>query len=145
MAEDPYNLARFVEAQDGGAGYARALGELREGRKATHWIWWVFPQLVGLGASGTSTYYGVSGLAEARAYLAHPVLGARLREATGAVLAHAALGARAVFGGDDIKFRSSLTLFARADPDDEIFRNAIATFFDGEADPLTDRLLALNS
>lgn len=137
-----YNLGRFVEAQDGPSGYGQALRELREGHKVSHWIWFVFPQLAGLGMSDTSRFYALSGLEEARAYLAHPVLGPRLREATEATMTHASLGARAILGADDIKFRSSMTLFLRAQPDEQLFRNAIDTFFGGEPDPLTDRLLA---
>jgi uncharacterized protein (DUF1810 family) len=141
VSGDAFDLERFVRAQDRGDSHQVALDELRAGRKLNHWIWWVFPQLTGLGHSETSRFYAISGLAEARAYLEHPVLGTRLRAATLVMAGHAALGARAVLGGDDIKFRSSMTLFGRADPDGEIFRNAIATFFAGEPDPLTEGLL----
>ncbi len=141
MGADSFDLDRFVRAQDRGASHQVALDEMRSGRKLSHWIWWVFPQVAGLGHSDTSRFYAMSGIAEARAYLAHPVLGPRLRAATSVMLGHGDLDARAVLGGDDIKFRSSMTLFARADPDDALFRNAIATFFDGEPDPLTGRIL----
>ncbi|MFI5035304.1 MAG: DUF1810 domain-containing protein [Acidimicrobiales bacterium] len=142
MSDDPFDLERFVTAQERGGGYARALTELRDGAKRGHWIWWVFPQLAGLGRSETSRYYGIASLEEARAYLAHPVLGPRLREVTAVVSSHAPATARAIFGGDDVKFRFSMTLFVRAAPDEEPFRNAIDMFFDGAADPLTDDLLA---
>jgi uncharacterized protein (DUF1810 family) len=136
-----FDLDRFVLAQDSGASYVEALRELREGRKRTHWIWWVFPQLAGLGLSDTSRHYAISGLDEARAYLADPVLGPRLREATTAMLEHADRSAREVLGGDDVKLRSCLTLFARAAPDDELFGHAIDIFFAGVGDAQTDRLL----
>jgi uncharacterized protein (DUF1810 family) len=136
-----FNLDRFRVAQDNGGSFQRALRELRDGRKLSHWIWWVFPQMAGLGFSETSGFFAISSLEEARAYLRHSVLGARLREATAVMMRHATLGARAVLGADDIKFRSSMTLFLRAEPGEQLFRNAIDTFFDGVPDPLTDRLL----
>jgi uncharacterized protein (DUF1810 family) len=142
MSTEGFDLERFVSAQDLGSSYQLALRELRAGLKVGHWIWWVFPQLAGLGRSETSRYYAVSSLDEARAYLQHAVLGPRLREATSAMLDHAGLSARDILGADDIKFRSSMTLFLRAAPQEELFRHAIATFFDGVPDPLTDRLLA---
>src|SRR5690606_8870323 len=115
MKTDEFNLARFMEAQE--ISYAAAIAELRSGRKKTHWIWFVFPQLKGLGSSYNSEHYGLSGLAEARAYLAHPGLGPRLREATATMLAHQSKGASAVLGAlDALKFRSCLTLFSLADP-----------------------------
>lgn len=141
---DPFNLTRFVTAQEEHASYRQALTELRDGRKVTHWIWWVFPQVAGLGRSETSRYYAISSLDEARAYLAHPVLGPRLREAAAAVLGHVGRSADQVLGGDDVKLRSCMTLFERAAPDDELFRNVIATFFDGASDAVTERLLGEN-
>ncbi|HEX4197928.1 MAG TPA: DUF1810 domain-containing protein [Caulobacteraceae bacterium] len=136
MGGDPFNLDRFVEAQR--PTYAGALAELRRGEKTSHWMWFVFPQIEGLGFSPTSRHYAISGLDEACAYLAHPVLGARLRECARAVNSHAGRSALQIFGPpDDMKFRSSLTLFAEAAPDEPIFSQALARFFAGEPDPLT--------
>ncbi len=137
---DPHDLARFVEAQ--ATTYGPALEELRRGRKTSHWMWFVFPQIAGLGRSPTAQHYALRSAAEARAYLAHPVLGARLRAATDAMNAQAGRTARAILGQpDDAKFRSCMTLFAEAAPDEPRFATALSTFFDGERDPLTlDRL-----
>ena len=135
---DSYDLARFVAAQDAGGTYPRALAELTAGRKASHWMWFIFPQIEGLGFSPMAQRYAIASLAEAQAYLAHPLLGPRLKEITLAANAHASLGARALFGApDDLKFRSSMTLFAAADPDEPAFRQALDGFFGGEADPAT--------
>lgn len=140
MNTDALNLSRFIEAQE--ASYATALAELRAGRKRTHWIWFVFPQLKGLGSSANADYYGLSGLAEARAYLAHPLLGQRLREATAVMLAHQAAGAASVLGElDAMKFRSCMTLFARADPAEPAFGAALKRFCAGQPDARTLRLL----
>ena len=140
MTNDVFNLSRFIEAQH--ASYTTALAELRAGRKRTHWIWFVFPQLQGLGRSVNADYYGLSGLAEARAYLAHPLLGQRLRDATAAMLAHQPIGAESVLGElDALKFRSCMTLFARADPDEPVFGAALERLFAGEPDARTLRLL----
>lgn len=118
--------------------YASALAELKAGRKRSHWIWFVFPQLRGLGFSAMSERYGISGLAEARAYLAHPVLGPRLRECVTAMLTHAGMSADAILGDvDALKFRSCLTLFAEADPSESLFTDALARFFGGERDART--------
>ena len=117
---------------------------MRDGRKLTHWIWWVFPQLAGLGRSETSRYYSISSLDEARAYLVHPILGPRLREVTAAVLDHVGRSAPDIMGADDVKLRSCMTLFCRAAPDEVLFRNVIATFFGGVGDELTVRLLDEN-
>jgi uncharacterized protein (DUF1810 family) len=137
---DPFNLQRFVEAQNG--SYARALAELRAGRKTSHWIWYVFPQLDRLGFSEASRFYGLSGLDEARAYLAHKVLGPRLRECVEAMLAAGDRAAADILGvTDGMKFRSSMTLFARAAPKDALFVQALEKFFQGEADPKTRALL----
>jgi uncharacterized protein (DUF1810 family) len=142
MTDDPFNLERFVRAQVEGASYENALREIQRGRKASHWIWWVFPQLAGLGRSPTSRAYAIASLDEAIAYLAHPVLGPRLRTAIGAMMASAEVSAAALLGPDDVKFRSSLTLFARAAPGERLFRDALERFFDARADDLTDRLLS---
>ena len=140
MMTDAFNLSRFIEAQ--ADSYNTALAELRAGRKYTHWIWFVFPQLKGLGSSGNADYYGLSGLDEARAYLAHPVLGPRLREATTALLAHRPHAARAVLGElDAMKFRSCMTLFACADPTEPVFGAALDVFFAGKPDTRTLQLL----
>jgi len=135
-----FNLSRFIEAQ--AAAYDTALAELRAGRKRTHWIWFVFPQLRGLGSSANADYYGLSGLNEARAYLAHPILGQRLRQATEALLAQRPLSARAALGElDALKFRSCMTLFACAEPAEPVFGAALESFFAGEPDPRTLQLL----
>ena len=138
-------LNRFVEAQDAGGTYAAALRELRRGRKTSHWMWFVFPQVAGLGRSATAQRYAVSGLDEARAYLADPVLGQRLRECCALLLELPGADAEAVFGGiDAVKLRSSMTLFARAaevDLDRRLFVDVLAKFFDGAEDPATLALL----
>lgn len=140
MSTDPFDLDRFIDAQDD--HYRTALAELRAGRKQSHWIWFVFPQMRGLGMSPTSRKYGLSGLAEARAYLAHPVLGLRLREATAAMLAHRGADAGDVLGElDALKFRSCLTLFATADPSDPGLAAALDHLFTGERDGRTLELL----
>lgn len=142
MSADPFALSRFVDAQAG--AYDAALSELRRGRKTSHWIWFVFPQIAGLGFSPTSQFFAIGSLEEARAYLDHPVLGPRLRACAAAVLDHRGRTAREVFGTpDDLKFRSSMTLFAQAAPDEPLFRQALEAFFAGEPDPLTlERLQA---
>lgn len=135
-------LERFVEAQRGVIDAVRA--ELAAGRKRSHWMWFVFPQLRGLGRSGTARFYGIASLDEARRYAAHPLLGARLRECAALVLGHAGrLDAHTVFGSpDDLKLRSSMTLFARAAPDEPLFSAVLDAFYRGVADEATDRLLA---
>ncbi|MDJ0450420.1 DUF1810 domain-containing protein [Methylocystis sp. JR02] len=136
---DPFNLQRFIDAQRD--SYAQALAELRAGRKTSHWIWYVFPQLTGLGFSQASRLDGLSGLNEARAYLAHPVLGPRLRECVDA-MATGDRSAEDVLGSTDaMKFRSSMTLFARAAPEEPLFEQALGQFFDGAEDPKTLELL----
>jgi uncharacterized protein (DUF1810 family) len=133
-------LDRFVTAQDG--VYPRALAELRAGRKRSHWMWFVFPQIAGLGMSAMSQHYAIASLDEARAYLAHPTLGARLRECAALVAASEAPSAQLLFGGiDAMKLRSSMTLFHRADPDDPTFTAVLEKYFDGRADPATDERL----
>lgn len=140
MNTDEFNLARFLKAQE--HSYASALRELRAGEKRSHWIWYVFPQLRGLGRSANAETYGLVGLAEARAYLAHPTLGQRLREATEIMLAHRTPDAAAVLGElDALKFRSCLTLFSLADPSQQILADALKHFFQGERDELTVELL----
>ena len=134
------DLERFVDAQDG--AYEAVRAELRAGRKMTHWMWFVFPQLRGLGHSATARYFGIASAAEAAAYLAHPVLGARLRECVEWVLAVQGSTAHAIFGPpDDLKFRSSMTLFREAAPDEAAFQAALDRYFAGEADPRTLELL----
>ena len=143
MADDRYGLQRFVAAQEDAAIYARALGELRDGRKRSHWIWFVFPQIAGLGSSPMSQAYAIGSLEEARAYLAHPILGPRLRECAEALLvADPSLTAEQILGAiDALKVRSSMTLFTRAAPEDQIFTTVLDRFYNGDADPETDRRL----
>jgi uncharacterized protein (DUF1810 family) len=139
---DPYNLSRFVSAQYAGGTYQQAVAELRRGRKAGHWIWFVFPQIAGLGQSPTSARYSISSLDEAQAYLLHPVLGQRLRECAGIVAQTAGLTAAQIFGSlDAMKLRSSMTLFQRAAPDEPVFGAVLAKYFGGKPDPATDQLL----
>ena len=136
------DLDRFVDAQDQGGTYEQALAELRRGRKTSHWMWFVFPQVVGLGQSPTSRHFAIASLVEARSYLAHPVLGPRLRECAEVVAGTTGRNARDVFGGIDAqKLRSSMTLFLRAAPEEPVFQRVLDQFFDGAPDPLTDRLL----
>lgn len=137
---DPFDLARFVEAQR--SSYDQALAELTAGDKRSHWMWFIFPQLAGLGSSAMAQHYAISGLDEARAYLRHPVLGERLRTCTAAVNAVSGRTAHQIFGSpDDMKFRSSMTLFGRADPATTAFRQALARFYGGAEDPRTLGLL----
>jgi uncharacterized protein (DUF1810 family) len=130
------SLQRFVDAQDGVIESVR--DELRAGRKRSHWMWFVFPQLKGLGASGTAQFYGIASLDEARAYLAHPVLGPRLRECCALMAAVPGRSAHEILGSpDDLKFRSCLTLFAAAAPQEALFREGLERFYGGEPDPRT--------
>ena len=139
---DPFDLARFVAAQDSDGVYAGAVAELRAGRKTSHWMWFVFPQIAGLGFSSVSRRYGIASLDEARAYLRHEVLGPRLRECAGIVAATADRSAEDIFGGVDAqKLRSSMTLFHRADPAEPVFSRVLERCFDGVPDPETDRRL----
>lgn len=141
--EDPFQLQRFVAAQAG--VYEIALAELRQGRKRTHWMWFVFPQLAGLGRSDMAAFYGIRSLAEAQAYIGHEVLRARLEAATRAVLQHPDAALRDVFGTpDDLKFRSSMTLFARAATGKSVYAGALDVFCGGVEDPATVRLLTLS-
>jgi uncharacterized protein (DUF1810 family) len=139
--DDPFDLARFVTAQEPVMLAVRR--ELQAGRKQSHWMWFVFPQLHALGRSPTALRYGITGLPEARAYLAHPVLGPRLRDCTGLVLAIPDRGAEAVFGAiDAMKLRSSMTLFAAADPAEPAFAEVLRRHYAGAPDPVTTALLA---
>jgi uncharacterized protein (DUF1810 family) len=140
VSNDPFALQRFVTAQVG--AYQRACDELRGGRKRSHWMWYVFPQVKGLGFSQTSHVYGVGSIAEARAYLAHPVLGPRLAEVTGLMLVMRDHSLHEILGSpDDMKFRSSMTLFSRAAGPSSIFGNALDAFCGGELDERTLALL----
>ena len=135
------DLSRFVDAQDG-ATYEQALAELRAGSKRSHWMWFVFPQIAGLGRTETARFYAIGSLEEARAYRAHPVLGPRLVECARALLDNGASDPVAVMGSvDALKLRSSMTLFARADPDEPVFEQVLDRYFGGRADDATDRLL----
>jgi uncharacterized protein (DUF1810 family) len=133
---DPYSLQRFVEAQD--PVYEEVCSELRSGRKTSHWMWFVFPQIAGLGHSFMAQEYAISSLDEAKAYLRHPVLRPRLTECTELVMRVEGKTIRQIFGSpDDLKFRSSMTLFAAASPDIAIFQQALNKYFGGEPDRLT--------
>lgn len=135
-----YDLGRFLTAQRG--VYDGVLDELRAGRKTGHWIWFIFPQLAGLGRSETSRYYGISSLDEARVYQADPILGARLRECAGLLLASDARTAVQILGETDaMKVRSCMTLFHRAAPDEPVFGQVLDRYYAGVADETTDRLL----
>lgn len=142
LAADPYDLGRFVEAQDRGASYRTALAEIGRGQKSSHWMWYVFPQIAGLGQSPVSRSFAISSLDEARAYLAHPVLGPRLCECARALLGLEGRSALDVFGiTDSMKLRSSMTLFMRADPDQRLFAEVLERYFAGLPDPATDARL----
>jgi uncharacterized protein (DUF1810 family) len=135
---DPFDLDRFVDAQDDAGTYDRAIRELRAGRKHSHWMWFVFPQIAGLGLSETSQHFAISGLAEAQAYLAHPVLGPRLIESASALADLDGVSAVQVFGPVDAqKLQSSMTLFAYAAPDRQVFRDVLTRYFGGEPDEAT--------
>jgi uncharacterized protein (DUF1810 family) len=145
LEDDPFNLRRFVEAQT--TTFETALAELRAGRKRSHWMWFVFPQLRGLGRSPTAEFYGIGSADEARAYLAHADLGPRLERATRAVLSTSGLSAHTIFGTpDDLKFRSSMTLFAFVSPaPGNLFRDALERWFGGRMDDATLALLEASS
>ena len=148
-----YRLERFVAAQDTGGTYDRAVAELRAGRKVSHWMWFVFPQIAGLGRSATAQEFAISSLGEARAYLRHPVLGPRLAESARVLTEVAGRTAEQIFGGLDAqKLRSSMTLFLRAGAAEaagagdgsatgSLFAQVLRQYFDGQPDPATDRLL----
>lgn len=135
-----YDLSRFRRAQE--RDYSAALAEIRSGRKRSHWIWYIFPQLKGLGYSSTSQYYGIENLGEAKAYLADPILRERLLEISGALLELESSDPSAVMGyPDDLKLRSSMTLFALAEPDCTVFQEVLNKFFRGQGDPHTLAML----
>ena len=139
---DPYNLARFVAAQDAGGTYGRALAELRAGRKTGHWMWFVFPQIAGLGQSETSRRYAITSLAEASAYLQHARLGPRLIECAQILEVSRALSATEILGPIDArKLQSCMTLFLRAAPEEPLFGRVLDRYFAGAPDRNTDRLL----
>jgi uncharacterized protein (DUF1810 family) len=136
--DDPYRLERFVQAQDSGDTYQEAVAELRSGRKASHWMWFIFPQVAGLGFSAMSQRYAIAGLAEARAYLDHPVLGHRLAECARIVAATEGRTADDIFGPvDAMKLRSSMTLFAAAAHEEPAFEQVLAKYFGGTPDEAT--------
>jgi uncharacterized protein (DUF1810 family) len=140
--DDPFDLERFMAAQDVGGTYARATAELRRGQKISHWMWFVFPQIAGLGQSPTSRKYAISSLEEARAYLRHPVLGPRLTECARLLTEVRDRTAEQIFGGLDAqKLRSSMTLFWRAGPGEPLFGQVISQYFGGVPDSATDQLL----
>ena len=136
MADDPFDLQRFVDAQ--AAVYERVRAELKNGRKQSHWMWFIFPQIAGLGHSAMAQRYAISSLDDAKAYLANPVLGPRLRECTRLVLQVDRKSALQILGSpDDMKFRSCMTLFTRAAPEEALFRTALEKYFDGVEDSQT--------
>lgn len=140
--EDPYDLERFLIAQDAGGTYGHALAELRSGMKRSHWMWFVFPQLAGLGRSETARQYAISSLDEARAYIRHDVLGPRLHEVAAAVASLEGRSAVQIFGSIDAqKLHSSMTLFRLAAPGESVFRAVLDRYFDGREDAGTGQLL----
>lgn len=140
-ADDPYLLNRFARAQED--DYDQALAEIRSGRKHTHWMWYIFPQIDGLGFSSTAKWYAIKSLAEAEAYLNHPVLGPRLVECAEAALSVEGRSANAIFGSpDDMKLRSCATLFARVAPAESVFHRLIDKYFQGRPDEKTLQLLS---
>ena len=144
MAEDPYDLKRFLLAQE--ADYDRALSEIRSGRKRSHWMWYIFPQIDGLGFSSASRRYSIKSLPEAKAYLEHPVLGSRLLECAEAVVSLEARSATEVFGSpDDLKLRSCATLFASVSPPGSVFDRLLGKYYQGKPDAKTLRLLGAHT
>jgi uncharacterized protein (DUF1810 family) len=140
--DNPFDLERFVRAQE--PVYERVCAELRNGRKSSHWMWFVFPQLRGLGSSSMAERFGIASRHEAQAYLDHPVLGLRLRECTALVNQIEGRSVEQIFGyPDDLKFRSSMTLFASAGSDNRNFQDALQKYFQGEPDPRTLQLLTV--
>lgn len=138
--EDKYKLTRFLDAQN--QVYLNALSEIRKGKKQTHWMWFIFPQLKGLGKSSTADYYGITGLEEASAYLQHPVLGKHLVQIASALLELQVRTASDIFGSpDDIKLRSSMTLFSQVDNTDPVFQKILDKFFQGRPDELTLKIV----
>jgi uncharacterized protein (DUF1810 family) len=142
--DDPHCLARFVEAQDADHSFDDALTELRRGRKSGHWMWFVFPQIAGLGQSAMSRRFAIASLGEATAYLEHGVLGPRIIECAQALIEQPTLSAEQILGGiDAMKLRSSMTLFMRAAPDEPVFGKVLDRYFDGQADPRTEERLEI--
>ena len=143
-AADPFDLHRFVDAQ--ARNYADAIDELRAGEKRSHWMWYVFPQFAGLGHSEMSERFAIGSLDEAKAYLRHPILGPRLVDCANAVLAVKGVTARDIFGSpDDLKLRSSATLFSRVAEPGSVFHRIVERYFDGEPDPRTLDLIAASA
>lgn len=141
-ADDPYDLNRFLQAQE--QDYERALSEIKAGRKRSHWMWYIFPQFNGLGFSATSQKYSIKSIAEAKAYLSHPILSSRLTECTRAALTVEGRSAYEIFGSpDDMKLRSCATLFASISPSGSVFDQLLAKFFQGDRDPKTLQLLEI--
>lgn len=139
---DPYDLGRFLRAQE--ADFARALSEIKSGRKQTHWMWYIFPQFAGLGFSSTSQHYSIKSIEEAKAYLDHPVLGPRLLECAEAALAVQGRSAPEIFGSpDDMKLRSCATLFASVSPRGSVFERLLEKYYGGERDDKTLRLVGV--
>ena len=137
---DPFGLQRFVTAQDAGGTYERAVAELRSGRKTSHWMWFVFPQIAGLGYSPTARAYAITSVAEARAYLAHPVLGPRLAGCAAILTGVPGRTAEQIFGEvDALKLRSSMTLFMHAAPGEPVFRQVLEQYFEGSPDSATEQ------
>jgi uncharacterized protein (DUF1810 family) len=135
---DDFDLDRFVTAQESGGTYERALSEIRRGRKVGHWMWYVFPQVAGLGSSPMAQKYAISSLAEARAYVAHPVLGPRLRECATSLIGLATIDPVEVLGSiDALKLRSCMTLFDRAAPEEPVFARVLDQYYDGSPDEAT--------
>lgn len=144
LMPDPYDLARFVQAQESAGTYGRAVAELRRGHKESHWMWFVFPQIAGLGRSATAKHYALASMAQARAYANHSILGPRLLECSTIVAGHTDRSAEQIFGSiDALKLRSSMTLFCRAIPAERVFQDVLDAFFSGRPDPATDEQLAL--
>jgi uncharacterized protein (DUF1810 family) len=138
---DKYNLQRFLDAQD--HVYGAVLDELRVGKKSSHWMWFIFPQVKGFGHSGTAQKFAIASLEEAKTYLQHPVLGSRLRECTQLVLDVDGRSAEQIFGyPDHLKFRSCLTLFMTATTENKVFKDTLLKYFDGKPDTLTLDILA---
>jgi uncharacterized protein (DUF1810 family) len=141
---DPHNLQRFINAQE--SDYESALAEIKRGQKRSHWIWYIFPQIAGLGFSATSQRYSIKSMAEARAYLAHPILGSRLIECAEAALGVENRTARQIFGSpDDLKLRSCATLFAVVSPSGSVFHRLLEKYFGGEQDIKTLGLIGMDS
>jgi uncharacterized protein (DUF1810 family) len=144
LAEDPYKLKRFLLAQE--ADYDRALSEIRGGRKRSHWMWYIFPQFDGLGFSSTAKHYAIRSLAEAKAYLEHPVLGPRLLECAEAAVSLEGRSATEIFGSpDDLKLRSCATLFASVSPPGSVFDRLLGKYYQGKRDAKTLRLLGADT